>query len=89
MTRLRFNGDAPRRFARLATPVAAGFIAAGRVAGDSMATLRFKAILPDGVKTREHRCTGLDRLSITPTSKAIERQLAARKGASCGGCSCG
>lgn len=39
---------------------------------------------------REVRCTNLGGLSITPTSQAIEAQLAARKAASCGaGCGCG
>lgn len=35
---------------------------------------------------RELRCTALGGLSITPTSKAIEQRLAARK--SCGSCAC-
>jgi L-serine dehydratase len=34
---------------------------------------------------REHRCTALGGLSVTPASLEIERRLAAR----CGGCSCG
>jgi hypothetical protein len=34
------------------------------------------------------RCTGLGGLSITPTSKAIEQRLAARKAAAGGDCSC-
>jgi L-serine dehydratase len=37
---------------------------------------------------RELRCTALGGLSTTPTSKAIERRLAARKSAACGGCAC-
>lgn len=37
---------------------------------------------------RELRCTALGGLSITPTSKAIERRLAARKDAGCGACAC-
>src|SRR5512139_3883025 len=37
---------------------------------------------------RELRCTALGGLSITPTSKAIEQRLAARKAAACGDCSC-
>jgi L-serine dehydratase len=42
-----------------------------------------------GQMPRELRCTALGGLSITPTSKAIEQRLAARKAASCGGrCSC-
>ena len=35
MTHLRLNGDAPRRFARLATLAAAGFIAASVFAADA------------------------------------------------------
>jgi L-serine dehydratase len=35
---------------------------------------------------RELRCTALGGLSVTPTSKAIEERLAARKAAACGGC---
>jgi L-serine dehydratase len=39
---------------------------------------------------REVRCTNLGGLSITPTAKAIEERLAAKRAASCGaGCSCG
>jgi L-serine dehydratase len=39
---------------------------------------------------RELRCTNLGGLSITPTSQAIEAQLAARKNAGCQtGCGCG
>jgi L-serine dehydratase len=37
-----------------------------------------------GQMPRELRCTALGGLSITPTSKAIEQQLAARKAAACG-----
>jgi L-serine dehydratase len=38
---------------------------------------------------RELRCTALGGLSITPTSQAIERRLAAKKAASRGsGCAC-
>ncbi len=37
---------------------------------------------------RELRCTALGGLSITPTSKAIETRLAAKKAAACGGCAC-
>lgn len=37
---------------------------------------------------REHRCTALGGLAITPTSLAIERTLAARKGHACGSCGC-
>jgi L-serine dehydratase len=39
---------------------------------------------------REHRCTALGGLSITPTSKVLEQKLAARKSSACGGqCACG
>jgi len=42
-----------------------------------------------GQMPRELRCTALGGLSITPTSKAIELRLAAKKAASCGsGCDC-
>ena len=38
---------------------------------------------------RELRCTALGGLSITPTSKALEERLAAKKAAACGGgCAC-
>jgi L-serine dehydratase len=37
---------------------------------------------------RELRCTALGGLSVTPTSKAIEQRLAARKAVACGDCSC-
>lgn len=42
-----------------------------------------------GQMPRELRCTALGGLSITRTSLAIERKLAAAKGAGCPGCSCG
>ncbi len=39
---------------------------------------------------REVRCTNLGGLSITPTAKALEAKLAARRAAACGtGCACG
>ena len=42
-----------------------------------------------GQMPRELRCTALGGLSITPTSKRIEEQLAAKKAATCGhGCGC-
>jgi L-serine dehydratase len=42
-----------------------------------------------GQMPRELRCTALGGLSITPTSKAIEEKLAARKSTLCGGpCGC-
>ena len=37
---------------------------------------------------REHRCTSLGGLAITPTSLEIERKLGARKVKGCGGCGC-
>jgi L-serine dehydratase len=37
---------------------------------------------------REHRCTSLGGLAITPTSLEIERKLAALKGKGCGSCAC-
>lgn len=37
---------------------------------------------------REHRCTSLGGLAVTPTSLEIERKLAALKGRSCNGCGC-
>ncbi len=41
-----------------------------------------------GQMPRELRCTALGGLSITPTSKAIEQRLAARKPAACADCTC-
>jgi L-serine dehydratase len=38
---------------------------------------------------REHRCTSLGGLAVTPASLEIERVLAARKGGACGSCACG
>jgi L-serine dehydratase len=37
---------------------------------------------------REHRCTSLGGLAITPTSLEIERKLGERKAKTCGGCQC-
>lgn len=37
---------------------------------------------------REHRCTSLGGLAITPASLAIEQRLAGRKKSSCGACAC-
>ena len=37
---------------------------------------------------REHRCTALGGLSVTPTSRRIERRLAAQKSGGCTGCGC-
>ena len=37
---------------------------------------------------REHRCTSLGGLAITPTSLEIERKLASLKSKSCGSCGC-
>lgn len=42
------------------------------------------AIMP-----REHRCTSLGGLAITPTSLEIERKLGERKAKACGSCQCG
>jgi L-serine dehydratase len=38
---------------------------------------------------REHRCTSLGGLAVTPTSLRIEQRLAAAKGRACVGCGCG
>lgn len=38
---------------------------------------------------REHRCTALGGLSDTPTARALERGLAAKRGCGSGGCGCG
>ena len=38
---------------------------------------------------REHRCTSLGGLAITPTSLEIERKLGERKAKTCGTCQCG
>lgn len=37
---------------------------------------------------REHRCTSLGGLAVTPTSLEIERKLASLKGVGCGSCGC-
>jgi L-serine dehydratase len=37
---------------------------------------------------REHRCTSLGGLAVTPTSLEIERKLASLKGTGCGSCGC-
>ena len=37
---------------------------------------------------REHRCTALGGLAMTPTSLEIERRLAVQKGTGCGSCAC-
>jgi L-serine dehydratase len=41
-----------------------------------------------GAMPREHRCTSLGGLAITPASLEIERKLAASKTKSCGTCAC-
>jgi L-serine dehydratase len=41
-----------------------------------------------GMMPREHRCTSLGGLAITPTSLEIERKLASLKTKSCGSCAC-
>ena len=38
---------------------------------------------------REHRCTSLGGLAVTPTSMEIERRLAGLQGGGCVGCGCG
>ncbi len=38
---------------------------------------------------REHRCTSLGGLAVTPTSLRIEQRLLAAKGGACVGCGCG
>jgi L-serine dehydratase len=38
---------------------------------------------------REHRCTSLGGLAVTPTSLRIEQRLAGLKGGACVGCGCG
>lgn len=67
----------------------------------NMSLANFAAVIPfdEVVETamrvaqqmpRELRCTNLGGLSITPTSQAIEAQLAAKKATNCGsGCGCG
>ena len=37
---------------------------------------------------REHRCTSLGGLAVTPTSLGIEKRLGVRKAKGCGGCGC-
>ena len=37
---------------------------------------------------REHRCTSLGGLAVTPTSLEIENRLAAGKASRCGNCGC-
>jgi L-serine dehydratase len=75
--------------------------ATNALACSNMALAGFQQVIPfdEVVETakrvalqmpRELRCTNLGGLSITPTSQAIEAQLAAKKAASCGsGCGCG
>lgn len=42
-----------------------------------------------GKMPREHRCTSLGGLAVTPTSLEIEKRLAAFKPKGCGSCACG
>ena len=66
----------------------------------NMALAGFEQVIPfdevvDAAKAvaermpREHRCTALGGLSVTPTSLAIEQRLAAARGCGAGGCGCG
>ena len=66
----------------------------------NMALAGFDQVIPfdevvDAAKTvaermpREHRCTALGGLSDTPTSRTIEKRLAAARGCGSGGCGCG
>jgi hypothetical protein len=66
----------------------------------NMALAGFDQVIPfdevvDAAKTvaermpREHRCTALGGLSDTPTSRSIEKRLAAARGCGSGGCGCG
>ena len=74
--------------------------AANALASANMALADFDPLIPldEVIETaervarqmpRELRCTALGGLSLTPTAKAIEQRLAARKSAACGGCACG
>lgn len=65
----------------------------------NMALANFDPLIPldeviDAAKSvsammpREHRCTSLGGLAVTPTSLEIERKLASLKSKSCGSCGC-
>ena len=73
--------------------------ASNALASANMALADFDPLIPldeviDAAKAvaermpREHRCTSLGGLAITPTSLAIEKRLAAGKSAGCHDCSC-
>jgi len=74
--------------------------AANALACANMALAGFDPLIPldevvDAAKAvaermpREHRCTSLGGLAVTPTSLAIERRLAGLAGGGCVGCGCG
>ncbi len=74
--------------------------AANALACANMALAGFDPLIPldeviDAAKAvaermpREHRCTSLGGLAVTPTSLAIERRLAGLRGGGCVGCGCG
>lgn len=74
--------------------------AANALACANMALAGFDPLIPldevvDAAKAvaermpREHRCTSLGGLAVTPTSLRIEQRLAAAKGRGCAGCGCG
>jgi L-serine dehydratase len=73
--------------------------AANALCAANMALADFDPLIPldeviDAAKAvaermpREHRCTSLGGLAVTPASLAIEQRLAALKSARCGSCSC-
>jgi L-serine dehydratase len=74
--------------------------AANALACANMALAGFDPLIPldeviDAAKAvaermpREHRCTSLGGLAVTPTSLRIEQRLAGLKGGGCVGCGCG
>jgi L-serine dehydratase len=74
--------------------------AANALACANMALAGFDPLIPldevvDAAKAvaermpREHRCTSLGGLAVTPTSLRIEQRLAGLKGGGCAGCGCG
>ena len=77
-----------------------GLAATNALACANMALAGFDQVIPfdevvDAAKAvaermpREHRCTALGGLSDTPTSRSIEKRLAAARGCGSGGCGCG
>lgn len=73
--------------------------ASNALAAANMALADFDPLIPldeviDAAKAvsekmpREHRCTSLGGLAVTPTSLAIEKRLASLKTGGCGGCGC-